>query len=136
MQVQPRQPSTEGSSETFKGTVWYDVIAQGREEPRIRVSTVHFSPGSRSAWHSHARGQILYVTEGEGLAQSRGGEVVTLRPGDVVYTGPDEWHWHGAAPDRFMTHLSMSESVPAGSDPETNWGAHVTDDQYLGSTDA
>jgi quercetin dioxygenase-like cupin family protein len=135
MKMQPNGTSAKGSSETFQGTVWYDVIAQGQEEPRIRASTVHFSPGARSAWHSHARGQILYVTEGAGLAQARGGEIVRLRPGDVLYTGPDEWHWHGAAPDRFMTHLSMLEAVPGGSKPDTNWGAHVSDDEYLNSTD-
>ena len=66
---------------------------------------------------------ILYVTEGEGRVQSRGESVVTVRPGDVVHTPPDEWHWHGAAPDHFMTHLSLTEGDAA-------WGEHVSDAEY------
>jgi quercetin dioxygenase-like cupin family protein len=135
MEIEPRKPSNCGTPETFQGDVWYDVIADGVEVPHVRASTVHFSPGARSAWHSHARGQILYVTEGEGLAQSRGDEVVKLRAGDIVYTAPEEWHWHGAAPDRFMTHLSMSESIPDATEPDVTWGPHVTDDEYLQSAD-
>jgi hypothetical protein len=30
-----------------------------------------------------------------------------IRPGDVVHTPTGEWHWHGAAPDHFMTRLSL-----------------------------
>jgi quercetin dioxygenase-like cupin family protein len=64
--------------------------------------------------------------------QSRGGHIATIRSGDVVYTPGDEWHWHGAAPDHFMSHLSITEGVPDGQRPETEWGAHVTDAEYRG----
>ena len=77
-------------------------------------------------------GQTLYVTEGAGLVQSRGGDVVTIRPGDVVHTPGDQWHWHGAARDHFMSHLSITEGVAPGQGPETEWGAHVTDAEYGG----
>ena len=70
---------------------------------------VRFAPCARTAWHTHAMGQTLYVTEGIGLVQSRGGEVVVMRPGDTVHTPPGEWHWHGAAPEHFMTHLALWE---------------------------
>ena len=36
------------------------------------------------------------VTQGEGRVQSRGQPIITFRPGEVVYTPGDEWHWHGA----------------------------------------
>ncbi len=67
----------------------------------------------------------LYVTEGEGLVQSRGEAIVSVRPGEIVRTPADEWHWHGAAPDHFMTHLSMTEG-------DAEWGEHVTDAEYHG----
>ena len=51
-------------------------------------------------------------------------------PGDVIYTPADEWHWHRAAPDHFMTHLSITETVPGDERPETDWGKHVTNDEY------
>jgi quercetin dioxygenase-like cupin family protein len=72
MDVQPKQPSAKGLAEWFTGDVWIDAIARGAEPSRIRVSAVHFTPGARTAWHSHALGQTLYVTEGAGVVQSRG----------------------------------------------------------------
>lgn len=132
MEVLPDQPSAKGPTEWFTGDVWIDTIARGEEPARIRVSAVRFTPGARTAWHSHALGQTLYVTDGAGLAQARGGAIVNIRSGDVIHTPPDEWHWHGAAPDHFMTHLSMTEGVAEGEKPEMVWGAHVTDAEYRG----
>ncbi len=71
MDVRPTQPSIKGPAETFTGDVWIDPIALGVEPSRVRVNAVHFSPGARTAWHSHAVGQTLFVTEGRGLVQSR-----------------------------------------------------------------
>jgi quercetin dioxygenase-like cupin family protein len=48
---------------------------------------------------------------------------VAIRPGDVVWTPADEWHWHGATRDHTMTHLSIT-------DGQATWGDHVTDDEY------
>jgi quercetin dioxygenase-like cupin family protein len=92
---------------------------------------VRFAPGARNAWHSHALGQTLHVTEGIGLIQSRGEQVTEIRPGDTIYTPPGEWHWHGAAPGHFMTHLAMWESPGEGQGPETQWGELVADEEYL-----
>ena len=131
MEIQPKKPSAKGPAAMFTGNVWFDVIAAGEAPSRLRVNAVHFTPGARTAWHRHANGQTLHVTEGRGLVQSRDGEVVELRPGDTIHTPPGEWHWHGAAPDHFMTHLAMWESLSEGQDgPETEWGEHVTDDEY------
>ena len=90
---------------------------------------VRFAPGARNAWHAHAVGQTIHVTEGIGRIQSRGGDVVETRPGETVHTPPGEWHWHGAAPDHFMTHLAMWEG-PDGGGPETESGDLVTDTEY------
>ena len=128
----PKQPTAKGAAEWFTGDVYIDGIARGEEPSRVRVSAVRFTPGARTAWHSHAVGQTLYVTDGQGLVQSRGGEIVRLRPGDVVTTPPDEVHWHGAAPDHFMSHLSITEAVSANQRPEAEWGDHVTDAEYYG----
>lgn len=132
MEVQPAQQSAKGPAEWFTGDVWIDAIARGEEPSRIRLSSVHFTPGARSAWHSHALGQTLYVTEGRGRVQSRGDAITEIQPGDVIYTPPDEWHWHGADFDHFMTHLSLTEGVGEGDRPETEWGPHVTEDEYRG----
>jgi quercetin dioxygenase-like cupin family protein len=125
MERVPKRPSTKGPAEWFTGDVWIDSIAQGEPPSRLAVSAVHFTPGARSAWHSHSLGQTLFVTEGEGRVQSRGEPIVTIRPGDIVRTPAEEWHWHGAAADHFMTHLSITEG---GAD----WAEHVTDAEYRG----
>jgi quercetin dioxygenase-like cupin family protein len=131
LEIQPKPASTKGPPETFIGDVWVDLIAQGQAPSRLRVALVHFAPRSRNAWHSHANGQTLHVTEGRGLVQARGGEVIEIHPGDTIYTPPGEWHWHGAAPDHLMSHLAMWESLAEGQEgPETAWGEHVTDEEY------
>ena len=132
MEIKPKQPTAKGPAETFTGDVWIDAIANGIDPSRVRVNLVRFSPGARSAWHSHALGQTLHVTEGAGLAQSRGGDIIKIRAGDVIYTPADEEHWHGATPYHFMSHLSITEGVGNGEKPETDWGAHVTDAEYHG----
>jgi quercetin dioxygenase-like cupin family protein len=125
MEFKPKLPTTKAPADTFTGDAWFDVIAKG---DRMRVNVVRFAPGARNAWHSHAGGQTLHITEGRGLVQSRGGEVIEVRPGDTIHTPPGEWHWHGAAPDHFMTHLAMWEAPDEG--PETQWGDLVTDEEY------
>jgi quercetin dioxygenase-like cupin family protein len=130
LEIQRKAASTKGPADMFTGDVWLDVIAKGEEPSRIRVNTVRFAPSARTAWHRHAVGQTLHVTEGIGLVQSRDGEVAEIHPGDTVHTPPDEWHWHGAAPDHFMTHLAMWEGPGEGRGPETEWGDHVTDEEY------
>jgi quercetin dioxygenase-like cupin family protein len=74
MEVTTTQQSVKGPAQMFTGDVWFDVIAKGDEPSRLRANAVHFAPCARTAWHSHALGQTLYVTEGVGYVQSRGGE--------------------------------------------------------------
>ena len=131
MDIQPKPPTAKGPADWFTGDVYLDGIARGEEPSRVRVTVVHFTPSARTAWHSHAVGQTLYVTEGRGLVQSRGGHVTELQPGDIVRAAPDEVHWHGADPEHFMTHLSVTEGVAPGDQrPETDWLEHVTDEEY------
>ncbi|HEX2307077.1 MAG TPA: cupin domain-containing protein [Jatrophihabitantaceae bacterium] len=126
----PKTQSNKGPAANFTGDVWFDVITRGQEPSRIRVNTVRFAPGARTAWHRHAVGQTLHVTDGVGRVQARGGDVLDIRAGDTIYTPPGEWHWHGAAPDNFMIHLAMWEGTGRDDVPETEWGEHVTDEEY------
>ena len=70
----------------------------------------------------------LQVTEGVGLCQRDGGRVEVIRPGDRVFFEPGEYHWHGAAPNRFTVHIAMQQNDDTGT-PVT-WGRHVTDEEY------
>src|SRR5207249_313136 len=112
-----------GPSEWFTGGVYIDAVAAPSSGSRLSASSVHFTPGARTAWHMHPNGQTIWVTEGIGLAQRRGGPIEVIRPGDRVFFEPGEDHWHGAVPNRFMTHLAILE-VDDDGNPAT-WGDHV-----------
>ena len=129
MQFLPKQPTGKAPAETFTGDAYIDLIVRGEGPSRIRAALVHFTPGARNAWHAHAAGQTVHVTDGAGRIQARGGEIVEMRTGDTVVTPAGEWHWHGAAPDRFMTHLAIWEA-PAAGGQETEWGDLVSDEEY------
>lgn len=88
MEIVTKQPVTKAPADTLTGDAWFDVIAKGEQPSRMRVNVVRFAPGAHNAWHRHAVGQTLHVTEGLGLIQSRGGEVTEIRPGDTVHTPP------------------------------------------------
>jgi quercetin dioxygenase-like cupin family protein len=120
--------TAKGPAESFTGDVYIDTVATPAAPSRVLAGLVHFMPGARTAWHSHPLGQSLFVTEGIGLCQRRGGPVEVIRPGDRVCIEPNEEHWHGATPTRLMVHLALNEI-----DDEhvaVHWGEHVTDDEY------
>lgn len=117
-----------GPEDWFTGSVYVDYIAAPTGSSRVAAANVHFSPGARTAWHTHPHGQTIYVTEGVGRCQRRGGRVEEIRPGDRVFFEPGEEHWHGAAPDRFMVHIAIHQVNDEGS--SVTWGEHVTDDVY------
>lgn len=120
--------TTAGPSDWFTGSVFLDSVAAPSGASRISASAVHFTPGARTAWHTHPNGQTIFVTEGVGLAQRRGGPIEVIRPGDRVFFEPGEDHWHGAAPTRFMTHIAMADVDEKGN--AAVWGPHVTDAEY------
>ena len=132
MELESVQPTSKAPAQRFTGDAWVDLLAHGAAPSRIRVALVRFAPGARNHWHAHANGQTLHVTAGSGRVQARGGAVVVLSAGDTVYTAPGEWHWHGAAPDRFMTHLAIWQGLEDGAGPETAWGEQVSDVEYDG----
>jgi quercetin dioxygenase-like cupin family protein len=117
--------SEQGPAENFTGTVWMDKIAVPSDDAPIAVYSVHFTPGAHTAWHAHPRGQTLHVTEGAGLVQRRGGPVEEIRAGDTVWTNAGEWHWHGAGPRTFMTHLAVQQAVDGAT---AKWGEHPAGD--------
>ena len=117
-----------GPADWFTGEVYIDTIATPSDSSPVGAASVHFTPGARTAWHTHPHGQTICVTEGVGLCQHEGGPIEVIRPGDRVYFEPDENHWHGAAPTRFMTHTAIQQADESGS--SVSWGRHVTDDEY------
>jgi quercetin dioxygenase-like cupin family protein len=54
--------------------------------------TVQYGPGQSSTVHRHNAHTFVYVLEGSVVMQVKGGEQVTLSPGQPFYEGPDDIH--------------------------------------------
>ncbi len=121
------RPSSPGPSDYFSGSVRIDPVIDAPDPARVRAANVTFEPGARTAWHTHPLGQTLVVTSGLGLAQSLGGPIREIRPGDTVWFAPGEKHWHGAAPTTGMSHLAFHEMLNGKT---VDWLEHVSDEDY------
>ena len=120
-------PTRRGPAEWFTGTVWQDPVVETPAPARVRAARVSFELGARTAWHTHPLGQTLHVLTGVGRAQTWGGPVHEIRPGDTVWIPPGEKHWHGAAPTTGMVHLAIQESLDG---VHVVWLEHVSDEEY------
>ena len=115
------------SSDYFTGEVRQDPLNEMDAPGRVKIVSVTFEPGARTAWHTHPLGQTLIVTAGMGLVQLEGGAVQEIRAGDVVSIKPGERHWHGAGPRTAMTHIAVHEAIDGRS---ADWSDRVTDEEY------
>ena len=121
------QPSRVGPADWFTGTARIDPLFEAAEPGRATAASVTFEPGARTAWHTHPLGQTLIVTAGLGWAQSEGGPIEEIRPGDVVRFPPNVRHWHGASPTTAMSHIAIQEAL---SGEVVTWMEKVSDEQY------
>jgi quercetin dioxygenase-like cupin family protein len=116
-------PSVVGPKVTFTGHVMQDALLDDGDTGQVRVLSVIFQPGARTYWHSHAAGQTLLVASGQGMVETRAGDRRVVRAGDVVWAPPGEVHWHGAAPDAFLSHTAVSLGL-------TSWEEEVDESRY------
>src|SRR3954470_9713807 len=77
-----------GRADWFTGDVYIDAVAAPAGSSTFAAAAVHFTPGARTAWHTHPHGQAIFVTEGVGLCQREGGPIEVIRPGDRVFFEP------------------------------------------------
>ena len=121
------QPSNQGPTDWFTGTVRIDALFQANAPARAAGLNVTFEPGARTAWHTHPLGQTMIVTSGCGLAQRWGGPIEEIRPGDIIWFPPGEKHWHGATETTAMTHIAIQEELDGKA---VDWMEKVSDEQY------
>lgn len=119
--------SVEGPEEWFTGSVRIDPLFQKKEVTKAAGASVTFEPGARTAWHTHPAGQTLIIQSGLGWVQKEGGPIEEVRPGDIVWFEPGEKHWHGASPDKAMSHIAIQEEVDGDV---VEWLEKVSDEQY------
>ncbi|MCP5084090.1 MAG: cupin domain-containing protein [Alphaproteobacteria bacterium] len=129
----PSRPTNPANEEYFSGTVWTEAIIAAPDPARIRALRVHFTPGARTAWHTHPLGQTLYVVSGVGRVQILGEPIREILPGDTVWFAPNEKHWHGAAPDHSMVHIAFQEALDG---KHVDWMEKVSEEDYNGPAES
>jgi len=117
-----------GPQTAYTGVGIAELLFRANDKSNLTMAEISFEPGSRTAWHNHPAGQYLYITAGVGWVQSRGENKRMVKAGDVVWTPPGVFHWHGATATQGLRHIAVWEFVD-GSGGEL--GEHVTDAEYL-----
>lgn len=120
--------SAPGPAAAYTGTAVTEMLFQNGERGSLTAAEITFAPGSRTAWHNHPKGQFLIITGGAGWVQARGEPKRLVRSGDVVWTPPGVFHWHGATDTRSLRHLAVWD-FEDGSGGELQ--EHVSDADYL-----
>jgi quercetin dioxygenase-like cupin family protein len=79
--------------------------------------TVEYPPGSSDPIHRHYADAFVYVLEGSIVMQVRGGQEVTLTPGQTFYEGPNDVHVVGknaskTKPAKFVVFMVKKKGAP------------------------
>ncbi|GGZ44021.1 (R)-mandelonitrile lyase [Mesonia mobilis] len=120
--------SVKGPEDYFTGSVRLDPLYGQKENiTKGAGALVTFEAGARTAWHTHPAGQTLIITSGAGWVQREGGPIEEVGPGDVVWFPPEEKHWHGASPNKAMSHIAIQEEKDG---KVVDWLEKVSDEQY------
>ena len=85
---------------------------------QVLMYTVDFPPGFSSPIHRHNAQVSVYVLEGSVVMQLKGGQQVTLTPGQSFYEGPDDVHVvdrnaSDTQPAKFLVLLIKDKGAPA-----------------------
>lgn len=114
--------------EWFSGPVHIQTLNDAAEAPGLEIFAVFFDAGARTMPHTHSTEQLLYFLEGEGVVATEG-ERRLYRLGGMAVVPAGEWHWHGAAPDSAMCHLSIRPGGPSAWPPDVpmlDWYTYMT----------
>jgi quercetin dioxygenase-like cupin family protein len=120
--------SARGPESAYTGIGIAEILFRANQNSDLTAAVVTFEPGSRTAWHNHPAGQYLIVTAGVGWVQARGEQKRVVRAGDVVWTPPGVFHWHGATATQSMSHIAVWQFV---DDSGGELAEQVSDEVYL-----
>ena len=84
----------------------------------VLMITVEHVPGGSNAIHRHNAHAFVYMLEGSVVMQLKGGQQVTLLPGQTFYEGPDDVHIvdrnaSTTQPAKFLVFLIKNKGAPA-----------------------
>lgn len=113
--------------EWFSGNAFLTPLIAKDKNNEFSTGCVTFEPGARTVWHTHPKGQVLIVIEGEGFYQEKGKIAQSIKKGDVVNIPENTEHWHGATASTKMIHIAITNYK---DDVQVTWLQHVTDEEY------
>ncbi len=113
--------------DAFTGDAFLSPLVGRDKNNDFTVGSLIYEPGTRSYWHSHPKGQILIIIEGEGIYQEKGRPARAIKKGDVVVAPENVPHWHGASATIRMVDIAITNYK---GDEQATWLQSVTDDEY------
>ena len=111
----------------FTGDAYLKVLLAKDRNNDFAIGNVFFEPGARTNWHTHPRGQVLIVTEGEGFYQEKGKQAQPIQTGDVINIPENVEHWHGASAYSKMVHIAITNYK---GEENVVWLQPVSDIEY------
>jgi 4-carboxymuconolactone decarboxylase len=115
------------SNEWFTGNAWLQPLLARNNNNDFALGSVTFEPGARTLWHIHPKGQVLIVTEGEGIYQEKEKPAQIIKKGDVINIPEDVEHWHGASDNSKMAHIAITNYK---GEQNVTWLKPVTDEEF------
>lgn len=111
----------------FTGNAFLHPMVAKDTNNEFALGCVTFEPGARTHWHTHPKGQVLIVTEGEGFNQEKDKPAQWLQKGDVVKIPANTQHWHGASSNAKLVHIAITNYK---GNENVVWLHPVTDEEY------
>lgn len=111
----------------FTGEAYLQTLVTKDKNNDFIIGSVTFEPGARTNWHTHPKGQVLLITEGEGLYQEKDQPAKIIKKGDVINIPENVEHWHGASAHSKMVHIAITNYE---NEVNAVWLQPVTDKEY------
>lgn len=115
------------SKEWFSGNAFLKPLVAKDHNNEFSAGSVTFEAGARTHWHTHPKGQVLLVTEGNGFYQERNKKAQPIAKGDVINIPENVEHWHGATATTKMVHIAITNFK---EDSQVTWLEAVSDEEY------
>lgn len=104
----------------------YPLVSKDKNN-EFSAGSVTFEPGARTNWHTHPKGQVLIVIEGNGFYQQKGNSAKPIKKGDVVNISENVIHWHGASATTKMLHIAITNFK---DETQVTWLHPVSNEEY------
>lgn len=115
------------SNEWFTGNAFLKALVAKDKNNEFSAGAITFEPGARTNWHTHPKGQVLIIIEGNGYYQEKGKPAQPIKKGDIMNIPENTEHWHGASASDEMVHIAITNYK---EDVQVTWLQQVSEEEY------